>query len=100
VPYLTTLGDDTERYEESPVNRSFEGLPPLCLIVSEHECVYDMNIDMCNKAREAGISVDLGVWKYMCHVWPLLTAFFPEARSAIDFMCDWIDASDNKVKDE
>jgi monoterpene epsilon-lactone hydrolase len=100
VPYLTTLGDDTERYEESPVNRSFEGLPPLCLIVSEHECVYDMNIDMCNKAREAGISVDLGVWKYMCHVWPVLTAFLPEARSAIDFVCDWIDASDNMVKEE
>jgi len=100
VPYFSTLGDDTVRYEESPVNRSFEGLPPICLIVSEHECVYDQNIDMCNKARKAGISVDLGVWKYMCHVWPVLTAFLPEARSAIDFVCDWIDASDNKEVEE
>lgn len=96
TPYFSTLGDDTVRFEESPVNRSLKGLPPICLIVSEHECVYDQNIDLCNKAREAGVGVDLGVWKYMCHVWPVLTAFIPEARSAVDFICDWIDGRENR----
>ena len=23
-------------------------------------------------------------------VWPVLSAFLPEARSAVDFVCDWI----------
>ena len=49
----------------SPVYRSFEGLPPLCMVCSEHECVYDQDIMLCNHAREAGVEVDLGVWKYV-----------------------------------
>ena len=43
-----------------------------------------------NNARNAGVEVDLAVWKYMCHVWIVLSAFLPEARSAVDFASDWI----------
>ncbi len=59
------LGDEQARFEESPINRQLHGLPPLCVVVSEHECCYDQAIDLCNKARKAGVKVDLGVWKYM-----------------------------------
>lgn len=90
VPYFATLGNDKARHDESPINRPLAGLPPLCIIVSEHECCYDQNVVLCNRARKEGVKVDLGVWKYMCHVWPVLTAFLPEARSAIDFVCEWI----------
>jgi acetyl esterase/lipase len=90
IPYFSTLGDEDSRHKESPVNISLEGLPPLCILVSEHECCYDQNILLCNRAREAGVKVDLGVWKYMCHVWPVMCAFLPEGRSAVDFVCNWI----------
>ena len=45
------------------------------------------------------IDVDLAVWKYMCHVWIVLSAFFPEARSAVDFASDWIVKNANSSGD-
>ena len=45
---------------------------------------------LSNNARNAGVEVDLAVWKYMCHVWIVLSAFLPEARSAVDFASDWM----------
>lgn len=90
LPYLQTLGTPENSKKESPVYKSLIGLPPLCLITSEHECVYDQNIALCNNARRDGVDVDLGVWKYMCHVWAVWSGFVPEARQAVDFMCHWM----------
>jgi len=90
------IGDEHGLFTESPVNRPLEGLPPLCIVVSEHETCYDQDIALCNKARRAGVSVDLGVWKYVCHGFPVLPLFLPEGRSAVDFMCKWIkDTNEN-----
>mmetsp|Transcript_14587 Transcript_14587/g.22085 ORF Transcript_14587/g.22085 Transcript_14587/m.22085 type:complete len:611 (+) Transcript_14587:252-2084(+) len=88
--YLQTLGSEESNRRESPVHRSCKGLPPLCIITSEHECVYDQDILLCNNARRDGVRVDLGLWKYMCHVWPVWSGFIPESRQAVDFMCDWM----------
>ena len=90
LQYLDTLGSDDALKKESPVYRSMKGLPPLCITTSEHECVYDHNVALCNNARKEGIEVDLGVWKYMSHVWPVWSAFLPEAIQAVDFTCNWI----------
>eukprot|EP00557_Chaetoceros_sp_GSL56_P001359 CAMPEP_0176495532 /NCGR_PEP_ID=MMETSP0200_2-20121128/10706_1 /TAXON_ID=947934 /ORGANISM="Chaetoceros sp., Strain GSL56" /LENGTH=363 /DNA_ID=CAMNT_0017893415 /DNA_START=496 /DNA_END=1584 /DNA_ORIENTATION=+ len=62
IPYFSTLGNDKTRHDESPINRPLAGLPPLCMVVSEHECCYDQNIVLCNRARKEGVQVDLGVW--------------------------------------
>jgi len=86
------LGDSNVRREESPVYRSFQELPPICIVVSEHECCYDQVVTLCNRARAEGVDVDIGVWKYMCHVFPVLSPFIPEGRQAIDFMCQWINS--------
>lgn len=94
LPYLSTLGSYENSKKESPVYKSFIGLPPLCLITSEHECVFDQNVLLCNNARNDGVDVDLGVWRYMCHVWPVWSGWLPEARQAVDFICDWI----NKIQ--
>mmetsp|Transcript_21175 Transcript_21175/g.28174 ORF Transcript_21175/g.28174 Transcript_21175/m.28174 type:complete len:468 (+) Transcript_21175:275-1678(+) len=90
LPYLDAQGNHEQRVAISPVYQSFVGLPPLCIVVSEHEAVYDQSILLANKARSEGVCVVLGVWKYMCHVFPLLCAFLPESRQSVDFMCDWI----------
>jgi len=92
IPYISQQGEGFAA-KESPSQRSMKGLPPLCLVVSEHECCYDMNIELCNKARKAGVEVDLGIWKFMCHVWVMLPAFLPEARGAIEFVLDWVNRS-------
>jgi len=95
LQYFDRLGDAEVRRQESPVHRSFEGLPPLCLILSEHEAVYDQNKLLANRARVAGVKVTCGAWRYMCHVWPLLSMFIPEGREAMDFMVNWVNESNS-----
>jgi monoterpene epsilon-lactone hydrolase len=89
IPYLSTHVNG-DRKEYSPVHRSFEGLPPLCVVVSEHEAVYDQTIALVNSARSKGVPVTLGVWKYVCHVFCFLNGFVPEGQQSMDFVCDWI----------
>jgi epsilon-lactone hydrolase len=88
LPFLDTHMDD-RRTEHSPTHRSFAGLPPLCVVVSEHETVYDEALDMVNKARAEGVPVTVGLWKYMCHTWCFLGGFVPEGRQAMDFIGQW-----------
>jgi len=90
LQHLQHAGTNEERKELSPVHLSLEGLPPLCVLISQHECLYDQVKLFCNRARSDGVLVDVGVWNYLCHVWPVFTAFLPEARQAVQFMCNWI----------
>jgi acetyl esterase/lipase len=90
LPYLQEFIPEGRRREYSPVYRSMEGLPPMCVVVSEHEAVYDMTIAMVNRARAQGVPVTVGVWKYMCHVFSFLWGFAPEGRLSMDFVCQWI----------
>jgi len=66
IPYLEkVLGCHENRVRASPVYGNFEGLPPLCICVSEHEVVYDQAMLLAKRAREQGVDVTVGVWKYM-----------------------------------
>ncbi|KAL7543596.1 hypothetical protein ACHAWF_007422 [Thalassiosira exigua] len=91
IPYLErVLGSKENRIRASPVYGNFEGLPPLCICVSQHEVVYDQAMTLAKRAEGQGVEVTLGVWKYLCHVFPLLCAFLPEGRESLEFMCGWI----------
>mmetsp|Transcript_4152 Transcript_4152/g.9130 ORF Transcript_4152/g.9130 Transcript_4152/m.9130 type:complete len:555 (-) Transcript_4152:76-1740(-) len=91
IPYLEqVLGCHENRVRASPVYGNFDGLPPLCICVSEHEVVYDQAMLMAKRAKEQGVDVTVGVWKYMCHVFQLLCPFVPEGKESFDFMCEWI----------
>jgi len=90
VPFFRTAGNLATRRAISPVHRSLASLPPLCILVSQHETVYDQVKALIDQAREAGVEVDVGMWRYMCHVWPVFTAFLPEARHALEFACGWV----------
>ena len=43
---------------------NFQGLPPLCVCVSQHEVVYDQAMLLAKRAKEQGVDVTIGVWKY------------------------------------
>lgn len=91
LPYIEKfIPDGCSKEEYSPVYRDMQGLPPLCVVVSEHEAVYDMTIELVNRARTEGVEVTLGVWKYMCHVFSFLFAFVPEGRLSMEFVLDWM----------
>ena len=91
VPYIAkVLGNGSRRRDCSPCYLDCTGLPPLCIVVSEHEAVYDHGVRLINKARSQGVAVTVGLWKYMCHVFCLLDSFCPEGRQSNKFCCDWI----------
>lgn len=90
LPYLDDFIPDGRRKDYSPVYGSMKGLPPVCVVVSEHEAVYDMTIEFVNQARAEGVSVTIGVWKYMCHVFSFLWGFVPEGRQSLEFARNWL----------
>ena len=66
IPFLEkVLGSHENRVKASPVYGSFEGLPPLCICVSKHEVVYDQAMLLAKRAEEQGVTVTVGIWKYM-----------------------------------
>jgi acetyl esterase/lipase len=46
----------------------------------------DDSTRFAEKARAAGVAVELEVWNEMIHIWPYFAAILPEARQAIDRM--------------
>lgn len=86
------------RIKYSPLSHDMNDLPPICVIVSEHEACYDMSIEIVNKARRQASAttgnrptdVTVGVWKHMCHVFSMMQAFLPEGKASIEFVKDWI----------
>ena len=58
--------------------------------MSEHEAVYDETCMLVNRARAAHVSVTVGLWRYMCHVWLFLNGFVPEGEQAMAFIVTWI----------
>lgn len=89
LPFLQSHLNNAS-YEHSPVHRSFHGLPPLCVVFSQHEAVSDQVLSCINQARQAGIPVTVGMWFYMCHVFTFLSGFLPEAKQSQQFICEWI----------
>lgn len=74
----------------SPSFGVYEGLPPLLLTVSESECLRDDCYAVVNKAREAGVEVDLISRPDMPHVWPIMVPLLPEARRDVKKMVAFI----------
>lgn len=97
LPYLETHMGGSRR-DHSPIYRSFAGCPPLCVVTSEHEAVYDHAIDLVNAARSYGVPVTLGVWKYMCHVFTFLSSFVPEGEESMQFFMDWLKEQQQQAK--
>lgn len=76
----------------SPLYQPMEGLCPLLLSVSEHECLIDEDKALAAKAKEAGVDVVLSTQPFMCHVFQLFSRFLPEAAREEATICDWVRA--------
>jgi monooxygenase len=77
------LGDaDPTQPLASPLLGDLRGLPPLLLQVGEDEALRDDTLRLAQKARAAGVVVDLEVFPIVPHVWQLLWRL-PEARRAV-----------------
>lgn len=67
----------------SPLNGNLEGLPPLMLQLGDAEILYDDSVRFADKARSAGVTVELDVWPGMPHVFQMFAPWLPQAARAL-----------------
>ena len=69
----------------SPLFATLEGLPPLLIHVSTCEMLYSDSIRFVEKAKSAGVEVELETWDEMPHVHQSFgLGFLPEAEESIN----------------
>ena len=88
-PDHSQLARDNPSY--SPLFGSFEGFPPMYITVGTAELVEDDSKQITEKAKKAGVDVTLEVGLHMMHVHPLFYAYYPEARSTLDNIRQWLE---------
>jgi acetyl esterase/lipase len=79
------IGDmDPKTPLASPLYAELRGLPPIMIHVGNDEILLDDSTQFTERARAAGVDVNLEVWEGMWHVFPSLAGAVPEAREAIE----------------
>ena len=68
----------------SPLYANLSGFPPLLLHVGEREILRDDSVRLAERAKLAGVKVQLRVFPIVPHVWQIAQGFLPEARQSID----------------
>lgn len=74
----------------SPLQADLAGLPPLLIQVGSAEILLDDAVVMADKARRAGVSVELEIWDDMQHVWHYSAFLLKDGRRAIAHMAAFI----------
>jgi len=77
-------GGDPRQPLAAPVCGKLDDLPPLLIQVGDHEALLDDSRRFAEKARAAGVTVDLEIADEMVHVWHLFAHELPEAQQAIE----------------
>ncbi len=67
----------------SPLYADLHNLPPLLIHVGDHEVLRSDATRLAEKAKTAGVQVQLEIWDDMWHVWHAWADELPEARAAI-----------------
>jgi acetyl esterase/lipase len=66
----------------SPLWADVSRLPPLLIHVSRDEVLRDDSVRFAERAREAGVSVELKIWPVVPHAWQL-KASLPESKQSL-----------------
>jgi acetyl esterase/lipase len=67
----------------SPLYADLRGLPPLLIHVGADETLLDDSRRLAERARRAGVKVELKIWPAVPHVWQLFGRWIPEGRSSL-----------------
>ena len=76
-------GTDAKQPLASPALADLTGLPPLLIQVGSEEVLLSDAIALADRARDAGVEVELQVWQDMIHVWQMFPGFLEEADRAV-----------------
>ena len=74
----------------APLYADLQGLPPLLVQVGSIETMLDDSTRLSERAKSAGVDVQLEIWDDMPHVWHLYASILGEAQQAIDRIGDFI----------
>lgn len=86
---LYLAATDPREPRASPLYADLAGLPPLLLFASPHETLLDDTLRLAEKARGAGVDVEVVLRDRMPHVWPIFVHLLPEAREAMKHVEDF-----------
>jgi acetyl esterase/lipase len=67
----------------SPLYADLSGLPPLLIHVGAEETLLDDSRRLAERARLAGVKVELKIWPSVPHVWQLFHSWIPEGRGSL-----------------
>jgi len=67
----------------SPLYGDMRGLPPLLIHVGADEVLLDDSTRLAEKAKGAGVPVELKIWPVVPHAWQLAPQKIPEARESL-----------------
>ncbi len=88
---LYTKRENLQHPYVSPVFADPTGLPPLFIQVSDYETLLDDTMRFEKKAKAAGATVEVEIWKKMSHVWQAYGPILPEAMRAIKKLGEYIE---------
>ena len=77
-------GKDPRTPLAAPLYADLKGLPPLLIHVGEAETLLDDATRLTERAKAAGVKVNLEVWPEMVHVWHLFASVLPEGQQALE----------------
>jgi acetyl esterase/lipase len=88
------FGEDGDRRNPlaSPLFADWQGVPPLLLFASRAETLRDDSIRLAEKARAAGVAVQLELYDDMVHVWPFFVGQLEEADRAVAQLTAFVNA--------
>jgi monoterpene epsilon-lactone hydrolase len=87
------FGEDGDRRDPlaSPLFADWSRIPPLLLFASRAETLRDDAVRVAEKARAAGVSVELELYDDMVHVWLVFAGQLEEADRAVAKVATFVD---------
>jgi monoterpene epsilon-lactone hydrolase len=82
--FYISMGADPRDPLASPIYGDLRGLPPLLIHVGSAETLLDDSTRLAERARAAGVPVEITIWPVVPHVWQLFRRFVPEGRQSLD----------------
>ena len=89
---LYLAGRDPRTPLASPLNADLSGLPPLLIQVGTAETLLDDANRLAERARAAGVTVQLESWEHMTHGWHAFAGMLNEGQLAIDRVGEFVSA--------
>ena len=87
--FYVGAADATHPYV-SPLYGDYRGLPPLLVHASVDEVLRDDAVRVAERARDAGLDVEVRLWHRVPHVWQFFPAILPEAEQSLHAAAQFI----------